>query len=534
MDFSLEQLRFDNRFTEDLPADPLEELQPRQVPNASYSRVRPRRASQPQLLAYSSPVLQLLGMAETAASDPAFTEIFVGNETLPGMDLHAARYGGHQFGHWADQLGDGRAIVLGEVLTPDHGRQTLQLKGAGPTPYSRRADGLAVLRSSLREFLCSEAMHQLGVPSTRALSLISTGDQVLRDMFYNGHPEMEPGAVVCRVAPSFLRFGNYEIHAAHREHELLRQLLSHTLRVHFPHLLGENEELQPECIARWYREVVQLTADMIVEWQRVGFVHGVMNTDNMSIHGLTIDYGPYGWLEDYDPSWTPNTTDAQGRRYAFGQQPAIAQWNLAQLGNALSSVVEDPALLQEGLNEYGPRFQSRWHAMMASKLGLRSLDTEQNSQLISELLQLLRSAETDMTLFYRALAELPLENDCDDEALLAPLADCYYRPEQLSPEHREQSLAWLHRYRCRVRQDSLSDAERKASMNRVNPLYVLRNYLAQIAIEDAARGNLQELQELQSSLAKPYDEQPGRERHAQKRPEWARNRPGCSQLSCSS
>jgi uncharacterized protein YdiU (UPF0061 family) len=533
----LQELDFDNRFLADLPGEERIDLRPRPTPKVAWSRVTMREASSPELLAHSDEVLTLLDLDPSVASEDEFAQVFVGNRQLPGMEPYAARYGGHQFGHWADQLGDGRATVLGEVRTRRHGRQTLQLKGAGPTPYSRRADGLAVLRSSVREFLCSEAMHHLGVPTTRALSLITTGDDVMRDMFYDGRPELEPGAVVCRVAPSFLRFGNYEIAAAHKEDALLRELLTHTIQLHFPqHWRGD--ALQPESVVAWYREVVESTADMIVEWQRVGFVHGVMNTDNMSVHGLTIDYGPYGWLEDFDPAWTPNTTDAQGRRYAFGQQPGIGQWNLAQLGNALVGVIGDPAPLQDALNSYGERFQARWHAMMASKLGLRSFEQERDSQLFAQLLELLRSAETDMTLFFRALAKVPLdssqEGQSDDEALLAPLYDSYYLSEQLSPEHRSQTLAWLHAYRDRVRGENTPDAERREAMNRINPLYVLRNYLAQLAIDDAAQGDPSEIRRLLETLCRPYDEQQGREAHAAKRPDWARNRPGCSQLSCSS
>ncbi|MBG3852707.1 YdiU family protein, partial [Xanthomonas hortorum pv. carotae] len=231
-----------------------------------------------------------------------------------GMQPWAVNYGGHQFGHWAGQLGDGRAISLGEAIGVDGGRYELQLKGAGPTPYSRGADGRAVLRSSIREFLCSEAMHHLGVPTTRALSLVTTGDAVVRDMFYDGRPQREPGAIVCRVAPSFIRFGNFELPSARGDSALLRQWADFTIARDFPELKGAGENLY----AAWFAQVCERTAVMVAHWMRVGFVHGVMNTDNMSILGLTIDYGPYGWVDDYDPDWTPNTTDAQGRRYRFG------------------------------------------------------------------------------------------------------------------------------------------------------------------------------------------------------------------------
>ena len=278
----------------------------------------------------------MLGASPPRSSTGAVAEVLGGNRVLPGMQPYAARYGGHQFGHWAGQLGDGRAITLGEVVGPDGARQDLQLKGAGPTPYSRTADGRAVLRSSVREFMCSEAMHHLGVPTTRALSLVSTGESVVRDMFYDGHPQAEPGAIVCRVAPSFVRFGNFEILAAHQELDALKRLADYVIATHFPELGAPSAE----AYARWFEEICRRTAVMIAEWMRVGFVHGVMNTDNMSILGLTIDYGPYGWLEGFDPGWTPNTTDAGGRRYRYGNQPQIAQWNLVRLANALFPLIE--------------------------------------------------------------------------------------------------------------------------------------------------------------------------------------------------
>src|SRR3569623_2446364 len=264
------------------------------------------------------------------------------------MQPWASNYGGHQFGHWAGQLGDGRAITVGEIINAAGQRWELQLKGAGPTPYSRHADGRAVLRSSIREFLCSEAMHHLGVPTTRALCLVETGEAVVRDMFYDGHPREEPGAIVCRVAPSFVRFGHFELPYARNDVALLRQLADFTIRRAFPHLRGQGEALY----ADWFGVVCERTARLMALWMRVGFVHGVMNTDNMSILGLTIDYGPYGWIDDYDPDWTPNTTDAEGRRYRFGAQPQVAYWNLTRLAGALAPAFESVEPLQAGLERY--------------------------------------------------------------------------------------------------------------------------------------------------------------------------------------
>ena len=326
------KLRFDNRFPAGLPGDPERRNALRQVEGAVWSAVAPTPVAAPRVLAVSREMLETLGLDEADAATPEFAQVFGGNALLEGMQPHATNYGGHQFGSWAGQLGDGRAITLGEAVAPDGRHWELQLKGAGPTPYSRRADGRAVLRSSIREFLCSEAMHHLGIPTTRALSLVATGDDVVRDMFYDGHPEAEPGAIVCRVAPSFLRFGHFELPASRGDVELLRTLVDFAIRRDYPQLEGGGEALY----AAWFREIAERTARLVAEWMRVGFVHGVMNTDNLSALGLTIDYGPYGWIDNYDPDFTPNTTDAQGRRYRFGWQPRIASWNLGQLARALS------------------------------------------------------------------------------------------------------------------------------------------------------------------------------------------------------
>ena len=344
-----------------------------------------------------------------------FADVFVGNRMLPDMDPHATCYGGHQFGNWAGQLGDGRAINLGEVVNEQGERWVLQLKGDGPTPYSRTADGLAVLRSSVREFLCSEAMHLLGVPTTRALSLVTTGESVVSDMFYDGHPKAEPGAVVCRVAPSFTRFGSFQLFAARREQDVLQQLVDYTIRTDFPHLGTPSEE----TYLRWYEEIVQRTASLVAHWMRVGFVHGVMNTDNMSILGLTIDYGPYGWLENYDPGWTPNTTDASVRRYRYDYQSPIAHWNLAQLGQALLPLIKDVDSMQHILDSYHTEYERQWHGMLTQKLGL----TQYDATLADELQAILPLVETDMTLFYRALANVDAEaaGNADDARLIAPL-----------------------------------------------------------------------------------------------------------------
>ena len=538
----LSALAFDNRFTRELPADPITGSARRQIRGALYSRVSPTPVVAPELLAYAIEVVELIGLSERDCALDAFLQVFTGNRVLADMDPHATCYGGHQFGNWAGQLGDGRAINLGEVVGPA-GRQTLQLKGAGPTPYARTADGLAVLRSSVREFLCSEAMHHLGVPTTRALSLALTGESVVRDILYDGHPAPEPGAVVCRVAPSFTRFGHFQMLAARGEADLLRAFFDYTVATDFPHLLdghlldGRSADDAGLPLA-WFTEVCERTAAMVAHWMRVGFVHGVMNTDNMSVLGLTIDYGPYGWLEDYDPNWTPNTTDAAGRRYRFAHQPAVAQWNLLQLANAIYPLVGEASPLEQALKDFEGSYMTHWRAMMSAKLGFASL-TEADTALLDELDAVLQLTETDMTLFYRALADLSpdqLDHGSLDggAAPLDRLMHAYYRPDEVTGERRERINAWLRAYLMRTRQEGRPAAERRAAMNAVNPKYVLRNYLAQLAIDKAEAGDPSLIHELQQVLRHPYTEQTGKDQFAQKRPEWARTRVGCSQLSCSS
>ncbi|MFW5451447.1 MAG: protein adenylyltransferase SelO [Methylophagaceae bacterium] len=522
------EFKFDNRFVDELPADPIKENSRRQVLSSCYSFVEPTAVSAPKLVSYSSEVAQQLDLSDADCQSDLFTQVFAGNTLLNGMQAYAQCYGGHQFGNWAGQLGDGRAINLGDAINRQGEYFTLQLKGAGETPYSRTADGLAVLRSSVREFLCSEAMFHLGVPTTRALSLVTTGEQVVRDMFYDGHPKSEPGAIVCRVAPSFLRFGSYEIFSARADIDTLRTLVDFTIANHFPHLGKPSIEVY----LKWFSEICDRTAEMIVHWMRIGFVHGVMNTDNMSILGLTIDYGPYGWLENYDPDWTPNTTDAQGRRYRFGNQSQIAQWNLFQLANAIYPLIEQAEPLRAILNNYVGLYTQKWQNMRAQKLGLNAYGDEHLHQQLHEVLQLV---ETDMTIFYRKLADINTEQfNQSDQQLMAPLMEAYYNPDELTPSNISQICNWLRDYQNRVHREELSDKTRRVRMNKVNPKYVLRNYMAQLAIDKAELGDNSLVNELLELLRRPYDEQEDREHFAVKRPDWARHRAGCSMLSCSS
>lgn len=517
-------LRFDNAFVRDLPGDPDTGPGVRQVHGALYSRVDPTPVAAPRLLAHSAEMAAALGFSEAEVASAEFARVFAGNALLPGMQPYAANYGGHQFGAWAGQLGDGRAISLGEVLAEDGQRWELQLKGAGPTPYSRSADGRAVLRSSIREFLCSEAMHHLGVPTTRALSLVGTGEDVVRDMFYDGHPRAEPGAIVCRVAPSFLRFGHFELPASRGDTELLKTLVDFCIRRDFPHLSGAQERVYAE----WFGEVAQRTATLMAHWMRVGFVHGVMNTDNLSILGLTIDYGPYGWVDNYDPDWTPNTTDAGRRRYRYGQQPQVAYWNLGRLAGALSPLIAVEAL-QDGLRGYVETYNRAERESIARKLGLRECG-DADVALMQELRGWLQANEVDMTIFYRALADIDVAADAPDPA---PLAQACYDPARAAGA--EPALRdWLARYAARSREDASPAPERAARMNAANPRYVLRNYLAQQAIDRAEQGDLDGVRELLDTMRRPYDDQPGRDAFAARRPDWARERAGCSMLSCSS
>ncbi len=517
-------LHFDNRLVRELPGDGDVRNHPRQVLGALWSPVMPTPVVAPCLLAHSREMAQELGLDEHELSSPAWVAALAGNALLPGMTAYATCYGGHQFGSWARQLGDGRAIFLGETVNRAGQRFELQLKGAGPTPYSRHADGRAVLRSSIREFLCSEAMHYLGVPTTRALSLVTTGEAVVRDMFYDGNPVEEPGAVVCRVAPSFIRFGHFELPAARGDAVLLRQLVDFTIARDFPEMMAASEV---ERLWRWFVEICERTARLMVHWMRVGFVHGVMNTDNMSILGLTIDYGPYGWVDDFDPGWTPNTTDAAGRRYCFGRQPEIARWNLERLAEALAQIAPEPGALALGFERYDECYNAGFRETFAAKFGFVAW-REPDAVLIEDGFTLLHGAEVDMTSFFRRLALVDIE-----APELATLRDAFYRAE-LFARHEADLTAWLARWASRMRSDNESEESRVARMNAANPRYVLRNYLAQQAIDRAEQGDPAMIHELLDVLRHPYTEQAGRESFAALRPEWARHKAGCSMLSCSS
>lgn len=520
------KLHTQNNFTAELPADSNEINLPRQVHQACYSYVLPKKPSNPSLIHSSIEVANAIGLSQEDIISADFLNTFSGSTIYPGTKPYALSYAGHQFGNWAGQLGDGRAINLTEVVH-ENKSYTLQLKGAGPTPYSRTADGFAVLRSSIREHLCAEAMHYLGVPTTRSLSLMLSGDQVLRDVLYNGNPAYEKGAIVCRVAPSFIRFGSFELFASREDHVNLKLLADFTIKHHFPHIKKEGVE---KYLA-FFQEVTQTTLNMIVEWQRVGFVHGVMNTDNMSIHGITIDYGPYGWLEDYNSGWTPNTTDSQHKRYRFGNQPEIALWNLYQLANALYPLIEEAKALEAILNAYSTDFDKEYLNMMQNKLGFQ-IKKEQDAVLIQSLTQMLERVETDMTILFRNLSNVTKA----DSAATAfnSIKDAFYNEKDLNETILKDWHIWFENYTIRINEETLTDSERKEQMNSMNPKYVLRNYMAQLCIDDADKGDYSLLNELFEMLKNPYDEQPNFQKWFAKRPDWARDKVGCSMLSCSS
>jgi protein adenylyltransferase len=428
---------------------------------------------QPRLLHANPKAAALIGMDAAAFSDPAFTQVFSGHAPLEGFSPLAMVYSGHQFGVWAGQLGDGRALLIGQARNPNGDLWDIQLKGAGETPYSRHADGRAVMRSSIREYLCSEAMAALNIPTTRALALVASNEQVYREA-------PEPGAVLTRLARSHIRFGHFE-HFFHRgQHDQVRQLADHVIAEYFPALVGDH--------AGWFGEVVKRTAELMAHWQSVGFAHGVMNTDNMSILGLTLDYGPFGFVEAYDPGFICNHTDAQGR-YAFDMQPAVAHWNLRALAFALSSLIDKDRLIG-ALDTYEAIYRKRYRALMRAKLGLVREDAG-DDRLIGDLLTLMAKARADYTLSFRNLSG-------DDAPWLA-----------LFGEANPDAEAWLSRYRVRTESEDIS------GLNRANPKYVLRNWVAETAIRAVEdHGDIATLDRIFRLIQDPFGEHDGDEAFA--------------------
>ncbi|MFT4047317.1 MAG: YdiU family protein [Solimonas sp.] len=477
---------------------------------AAYATpVAPTPLTNPRLLHANADVAALIDLDPRELQTPAFVDVFSGNVPLPGLQPVATLYAGHQFGVYVPQLGDGRAILLGQVRNARGESWDLQLKGAGQTPYSRFADGRAVIRSSVREYLAGEALHHLGIPTTRALSLITADDPVRRET-------IERAAVICRVAPTHIRFGHFEVFYYRGQHQHLAPLADHVIAEHFAHLRNA-----PERYARWLAEVIERTARLMAQWQSVGFCHGVMNTDNLSILGLTLDYGPYGFIDAFDAHHVCNHSD-EGGRYAYDRQPGIGYWNCSRLLQATLPLLhedENEAVrIAEGLLErFAPVYAATVTALWRAKLGLRDA-RDGDAELINRFLTLLHQGRSDFTRSFRRLARVSANDGGDAGAL---------RDHLLAVDAFD---AWLPDWRARLRSESNDDAERAARMNAVNPKYVLRNHLAQAAIEDAERGSGAQIERLLTILRRPYDEQPESEAYAAEPPPDAR----AIAVSCSS
>ncbi|MFA5241049.1 MAG: YdiU family protein [Sulfuricella sp.] len=486
----LDQLNFENSFA--------------RLPQTFHSRLKPTPLPAPYLVSFNADAARLIDMDHTEAARADFAEHFIGNRLLPGSDPLAMLYAGHQFGHYVQQLGDGRAILLGEVKNRAGEAWEIQLKGAGTTPYSRSGDGRAVLRSSIREYLCSEAMHGLGIPTTRALCIVGSDQEVYRE-------SIERAAVVTRMAPSHVRFGSFEVFYYRNQHEPIAQLADYVIARHFPHLADS-----PDKYAQFLNEVVARTARLMAKWQAVGFSHGVMNTDNMSILGLTFDYGPFGFMDSYNPAYVCNHSDHEGR-YAFDQQPHIGLWNLACLAQALTPIisVSDANAALEG---YEPVFTAHYLELMRHKLGLAT-DHPDDLALANSLLDIMHASQVDYTSLFRSLGQFRSEPGAENARLRDQFID------------RAAFDAWADTYRARLQMEQSADAERKWRMDGVNPKYILRNYLAQVAIEKAEQArDFSEVERLLALLRRPFDEQPEMESYAALPPDWARQ----IEVSCSS
>ena len=470
------------------------------LPEAFYTRLAPLGLPAPYLVGASREVAELIGLDPEEIGRPEFCEIFAGNRLPPGSAALAAVYSGHQFGVWAGQLGDGRAHLLGGLQSAS-GQWEVQLKGAGRTPYSRGADGRAVLRSSIREFLCSEAMAGLGIPTTRALSVVGADLPVRRK-------EIESAAVAARVAPSFVRFGSFEHWAAHGRGDELRQLADYVIAT-----------FRPECrdaanpYAALLADVSGRTGELVARWMAVGFMHGVMNTDNMSILGLTLDYGPFGFMEAFDAGHVCNHSDHQGR-YSYRNQPHVAQWNLHCLAEAFRPLTGGRAMVQAVVDDsFGPAFEAQFERLMRAKLGLREALADDEA-FIGETFALLQRHRPDFTLFFRALSQLPAAVDRENRPRIdAPLRDLFV--------DRAACDAWLPIWRARLAQAPWDDAARQAAMRAANPKYVLRNWLAEAAIRKAQDKDFSEVDRLLACLRQPFAEQPEFERYAAPPPDWA-------------
>jgi uncharacterized protein YdiU (UPF0061 family) len=483
-----------------------------------FTRLQPSPVAAPRWAACNEALRTALGWP-AELFDEHHLLAFAGNALLTGSDPLATVYSGHQFGQWAGQLGDGRAIWLGEAAS-DQGPQEIQLKGAGRTPYSRGGDGRAVLRSSIREYLCSEAMHGLGIPTTRALGLVASPEPVRRET-------LESAAVVTRVAPSFLRFGHFEHFWALGDTDLLRTLADHAIDQHLPACRDRSALWQGNVYAALLDEVQERTARLLAQWQAVGFCHGVMNTDNMSLLGLTIDYGPFQFMDGFDPGHICNHSDHQGR-YAYGRQPHVAYWNLYCLAQSLAPLIDDQEMTLQVLEGYKTLFPRYLGDAMRAKLGLTGAlapesEREADWHLVEELMQFMATEKVDFTLFWRQLSQAVVQqsrNAAPTDAGWSAVTDLVL--------DRPRLLAWLARYTARAGQDKL--AIMGPQMLRTNPKFVLRNHLAELAIRQAKQGDFTEIETLHNLLKSPFDEHPGFEAYAALPPDWASQ----LEISCSS
>jgi serine/tyrosine/threonine adenylyltransferase len=476
------------------------------LPPDFYTRLQPTPLPDPYFVAASASAAALVGLTQAQLATPEFVELFAGNRVAGRSLPLSAVYSGHQFGVWAGQLGDGRAILLGELNGPA-GPMELQLKGAGLTPYSRMGDGRAVLRSSIREFLCSEAMAALRIPTTRALCIMGADRPVIRET-------VETAAVVTRMAPSFVRFGSFEHWYSGNKPEQLQQLADYVISTFYPELTGEANPY-----TALLEEVTCRTARMIAHWQAVGFMHGVMNTDNMSILGLTLDYGPFGFMEAFEPNHICNHTDSRGR-YSYANQPQVGHWNCYALGQALMPLIGDVDAAEAALSVYKDEFAATFDALMHAKLGLQTA-AEGDGALFESLFKVMTASHVDFTNFFRALGKL------GSDAASGTAGDSLVRDMFID---REAFDAWAVDYRARLRQENSIDSERKLAMDAVNPKYVLRNYLAQVAIDKAINKDYSEIDRLLAILERPFDEQPEHEAYCALPPDWASH----LEVSCSS
>ena len=502
----------------DLPLDSeLNNYVRRHVPKVVFSQVTPTPLVKPRKLVAVSPeaLRDILDMdPNVIKDDPNFVDFISGNNVLRNSIPIAHRYGGHQFGSWAGQLGDGRAILLGEYINGKGERWELQLKGSGKTPYSRFGDGRAVLRSSVREFLCSEAMYHLGIPTSRAAALVVSDDEVVRDIFYDGHPKMERCAVVLRLASTWFRIGSLQILSAHAEIPELKQLLKFILENNFKHLLDIPDE--ENRILAFYDQVVRETAEMVAHWTSVGFVHGVMNTDNLSIASITIDYGPFGFLDAYDDHYTPNHSD-DGGRYDYQSQPEVAKWNLKMLAQALMPLMSSKNHQQfvTILSGYDKIYQNKLLSIQRNKLGLaKTVDNDGNSldkedkRLVDEFTSSMRVSEADYTQSWRDLSEISLEDLKNDKCCLKGAS--FWALDAMKTKGGRLFKNFVKLYVERLAKEGINeenDSERMERMQNANPRYILRQWMAQSAISKAENDDFSEVQSLLKVLSTPFKTQ---------------------------